>query len=191
MAKLVNDTKVITNKVRFSYVHVFEPWHGDNDPERAKYQAVLLIPKDDKETLDFCKQAIENAKAIGRDKKWGGKIPKNLDIGIRDGDEKDLEESPEYEGCYYVSAKSSSKPAVVDAFRAPITNTEDFYSGCYGRASIVFYPYKASGNVGIGVGLNNVQKLQDGDPLGGRKASADVDFDDDYADDYADDPLFG
>ena len=35
----------------------------------------------------------------------------------------------------------------------------------------------------MAVGLNNVQKLGDDEPLGGARASAEDDFDDDYEDD--------
>ena len=47
----------------------------------------------------------------------------------------------------------------------------DFYSGCYGRASIVFFAYNTNGNKGVGCGLNNIQKLEDGQPLSGRSTA--------------------
>lgn len=56
-----------------------------------------------------------------------------------------------------------------------ITDQEEFYSGCYGYASINFYPFNAKGNVGVAAGLNNVMKVKDGESLGGR-VSADADF---------------
>ncbi|MDM0258255.1 DUF2815 family protein, partial [Clostridioides difficile] len=56
----------------------------------------------------------------------------------------------------------------------------EVYSGCYGRVSINFFPYNSAGNKGIGCGLQNVQKLADGEVLGGARASAEADFSDDF-----------
>ena len=85
---------------------------------------------------------------------------------------------PEYEGCYYLTAKSSRKPQVVDLDRDDIFDAEEVYPGCYVRATIVFFPYSNEGK-GVGVILNNVQKLEDGERIGSGAASAAEDFDDD------------
>lgn len=167
------DTKVVTGEVRFSYVHVFEPYSVDPAQE-ARYSAALLIPKDDTETLNKIKAAIEAAKVAGA-ATWGGKVPPNLKMPIRDGDT-DRPDQPEYAGHYFINARSKTKPGVVDAQLNPIIDSEEFYSGCYGRASINFYGYNVSGNRGIAAGLNNIQKLRDGDYLGGRSRPED-DFD--------------
>ena len=58
-------------------------------------------------------------------------------------------------------------------------------TGVYGRASISFYAFNSSGNKGIACGLNNLQKIRDGEPLGG-KASAESDFASDEDDDFLD-----
>lgn len=42
--------------------------------------------------------------------------------------------------------------------------------GVYGRASINFYAFNSNGNKGIACGLNNLQKIRDGEPLGGKTA---------------------
>jgi hypothetical protein len=86
----------------------------------------------------------------------------------------------------FLNANSKSAPGVVDKALNEIIDKEEFYSGCWGRASINFFPYDSNGNRGIGVGLNNVQKLKDGDRLGGSRASAEDDFDDDFEDDDED-----
>src|SRR5690554_1533053 len=186
MAKLVNDTKVITNKVRFSYVQVFTP-EAIGDSEDKKYSVSLIIPKGDKETIKLIKQAIENAKEKGKTEKWGGKIPANLQTPLRDGDI-DREDDDAYANAYFINANAKTKPGVVDKNLEPITDEDEFYSGCYGRASITFYPYNANGNKGIAAGLNHVQKTSEGEPLGGR-VSPEVDFDDEPDFDDEDDFL--
>jgi hypothetical protein len=101
---------------------------------------------------------------------FGGSIPKVLKGGLRDGDtEKD---DPIYAGHYFFNANSNEKPGVVDQDVNPIIDKDEFYSGCYGRASITMYPYDASGSKGIAFGLNNVQKLEDGEKFGGATSAA-------------------
>lgn len=158
-------TKVVTGEVRFSYLHVFEP-HAVEEGQEKKYSVSILIPKDDKETLARIKKAIENAIDASLPK-WGGKKPANLKMPLRDGDT-DRPDNPEYHGHYFINANSTFKPGVVDAQLNPIIDSTELYSGCYGRASINFYGYNVSGNRGIAAGLNNLQKLRDGETLGGR-----------------------
>lgn len=164
------DTKVVTGKVRFSYVRVFEPWAGD-DGQEPKYSVCVLIPKSDKETLRKIKAAIEAAKTAGASK-WGGKIPPNLKTPLRDGDE-ERPDQEEFRGCYFLNANSRTKPGVVDAQLNPILDSTELYSGCYGRVSVNFYAFNTAGNKGIACGLNNLQKLADGDYLGGRSRPED------------------
>ena len=95
---------------------------------------------------------------------------------------------PEYEGMYYLTAKSNRKPQVVDLDRDDIFDDEEVYPGCYVRATIVFFPYSNEGK-GVGVLLNNVQKLEDGERLGGGAASAADDFADDDDEDIENDDL--
>lgn len=175
----LKETKVITGIVRFSYLHVFEP-AAVGDSEDKKYSVSLIIPKSDKVTIKKIKNAIEAAKEQGKSSKFGGKIPANLKMPLRDGDEERPDDEA-YENSYFVNASSATKPGLVDINRDVITDGEELYSGCYGRASINFYAFNASGNKGIACGLNNLQKVRDGEPLGGRQAAED-DFDDDFED---------
>jgi len=170
-AKLMTDTKVRTGKVRLSYAHLFDKYE-----KSGKYQCQLLIDKDDKDTLSVIKEAIANAKEDGKTRLWGGKVPGNLRSPLNDGDEME-EPNENYEGKYYLNAKSTRKPEVVDLEREFILDPDECYSGCYVRATIVFFPYNNEGK-GVGVILNNVQKLEDGDRLGGSTASAEDDFGD-------------
>lgn len=179
-------TKVITGKVRFSYAHVFRP-SAVNDGEDKKYSVSLIIPKSDKKTVAAIEAAIEAAREQGK-AKWGGKIPKKLYLPLRDGDV-EKEEDEAYENAYFVNASSKTKPGLIDKFKREIEDEDEFYSGCWGRASINFYPFDAKGNRGVAAGLNNLMKLEDGEPLGGR-ASAESDFEDYFEDTEEDDDLF-
>lgn len=173
MSAKPNPTKVVTGKVRLSYVTVFEP--KPDDQGRLKYSLCALIPKGDKATLEKVKNAIEAARQAGKDSKWGGKIPAGLKLPLRDGDTE--RDSPEYKGHYFINCNSQQKPGIVDADLNQVMDQSEVYSGCYGRVAINFYPYDQKGNRGIGAGLQNVQKLEDGDPLSGRSRAED-DFSD-------------
>jgi len=175
------ETKVVTGKVRLSYAHLHEPHAIEgNEP---KYSVSLIIPKEDKQTLKLIKEAIEeakeNAKAL-----WGGKIPANLKTPLRDGDE-DRPEDEAYANSYFINANSKRKPEIVDLKGNKGLGPEEVYSGCYARVSINFYGYNAAGNRGIACGLGNVQKLEDGERLGGG-SSAEEDFDFEDEEDFLD-----
>ena len=160
--------KVVTGKVRFSYANVFAP-KASVEGGTPKYSVSNIIPKSDKETIAKLQKAYEETKAASAGY-FGGSVPKNLKGGLRDGDME--KEDPAYEGCYFINANSVQKPGVVDQDLNPILDQSEFYSGCYGRASITFYPYNAQGSMGIACGLNNVQKLEDGEKLGGGTTAA-------------------
>lgn len=166
----MSETKVITGKVRFSYAHVFEP-SAINEGDDKKYSVAILIPKKDKETIKKIEKAVAAAKEAGK-VKFGGKIPAGLKVPLRDGDI-DREDDENYKGCYFINASSKSKPGVVDQDLNPILDKEEFYSGCYGRASLNFYAFNVSGNRGVACGLNNLQKLEEGLKLSGGSSASD------------------
>lgn len=161
-----NSTKVVTGKVRFCYVNVFEPT-AMNEGDTPKYNICILIPKTDTKTLEKINKAIEAAKQADKAKlaDKSGKIPSNLKLPLRDGDD-ERGDDPTFEGMYFINANSQRKPSIVDKELNPIMEKEEFYSGCYGRASINFYAFNVSSK-GIAAGLNNLQKLEDGEMLAG------------------------
>lgn len=167
-------SKVTTGKVRFCYANVFEPT-AMNEEETPKYSVCILIPKSDEATLNKIKKAIEIAKEQGRGKiaDKNGKVPANIKTPLRDGDI-EREDDPNFEGCYFLNASSTRKPGIVNRSLEPIMSKDEFYSGCYGRASLNFYAYNVNSK-GIAAGLNNLQKLEDGEPLAGG-SSAEEDF---------------
>lgn len=187
---MASDTTIVTGKVRLSYAHLFEPHVNPSAPagSKPKYSATLLISKDDKETLDKIKKAQQNALEKFKDSKFEGKIPKAWKSTLRDADspeEEDmLEKNPEYAGHYFMSVSNTMRPGLVDRNRTPILDPEEIYSGCYARVQINAFAFNTQGNKGISFGLNNVQKLADGEPFGAviEKAEnvfGDVDGDDD------------
>lgn len=179
MSNQVNSTKVVTGKVRFCYVNVFEPT-AMNEGDTPKYNICVLIPKSDTATIDKIKKAIEAAKEVGKAKlaDKNGRIPANLKLPLRDGDE-ERPDDPAFEDHYFINANSIRQPRIVDRSLDPIMSRDEFYSGCYGRASINFYAFNASSK-GIAAGLNNLQKLEDGEMLAGG-STAEEDFGGDNA----------
>lgn len=185
MAKFNNPTKVITGvDTRWSYANVWDPKSINGGI--PKYSVSLIIPKSDKVTIQKIKAAIQAAYEEGESKlKGSGKSVPSLSViktPLRDGDlERPDDEA--YRNAYFVNANSATAPGIVDADRQQIIDRSEVYSGVYGRSSINFYAFNSNGNKGIACGLNNLQKIRDGEPLGG-KASAESDFatadDDDF-----------
>ena len=173
----VNPTKVVTGVVRLSYANVWEPKSINGGAE--KFSVSLIIPKADTKTLGAIQKAIDSAIEEGRGK-FGGKVPNKatLKLPLRDGDV-DRPDDEAYTNCYFINANSSSAPEIVDKSLNPILNRSEVYSGVYARASINFYAFNSNGNRGIACGLGNIQKVRDGEPLGGKTSAAD-DFTSDY-----------
>lgn len=183
----MNPTKVITGpNTRMSYANVWEP-KGINGSE-PKYSVSLIIPKSDKETINKIKKAIQAAYKEGASKLRGkGNVLPTLDQihnPLRDGDV-DKADDEAYKNAMFVNAKNSTRPGIVDVNLNRIIDPSEFYSGCYGRASITFYAYNRNGNRGIACSLNNLQKVADGEPLGGKSRA-----EDDFADGFTPDDDF-
>ena len=181
----INPTKVITGvNTRWSYANVWEAKSINGG--KPKFSVSLIIPKDDTATVNKIKAAIQSAYEEGQSKlKGNGKTVPTLSIiktPLRDGDlERPDDEA--YAGCYFINANSASAPGIVDSDRQPVIDRSEVYSGVYGRASINFYAFNSNGNKGIACGLNNLQKIKDGEPLGG-KSRAEDDFATDDDEDF-------
>jgi len=171
-------TKVVTGKVRLSYLHVWEPAAVEEGSQK-KYSVSLIIPKSDTDTVARIKNAIQSALEAGK-AKFGGKIPASLKLPLRDGDIERADDDA-YLNSWFLNANSSKQPGIVDQNVQPILRQDEIYSGCFGRASINFFAFNTNGNKGIACGLNNIQKLSDGELLGGR-TTAEFDFADDCSD---------
>ena len=175
-----NTTKVVTGIVRLSYANVWEATSINGGT--PKYSVSLIIPKSDTKTIDAINAAVDAAIKEGASK-FGGKIPNKaaLKLPLRDGDTERDDEA--YKDSFFVNANSTTAPQIVDRAVQPILDRAEVYSGCYARVSINFYAFNSNGNRGIACGLGNIQKISDGDPLGGRSSAAD-DFSSDLDDDF-------
>ena len=185
MSKITNPTKVITGpKTRWSYANV---WDAKSINGGApKYSVSLIIPKSDVKIVAKINAAIEAAYTEGESKLKGNgrSVPalSAIKTPLRDGDV-ERPDDPAYANSYFINANSATAPGIVDADRNPILERSEVYSGVYGRASISLYAFNSNGNKGIACGLNNLQKISDGEPLGGR-ARAEDDFATDDDDDF-------
>ena len=174
-------TKVITGITRLSYANVWEPKSINGGTE--KYSVSIIIPKSDTKTLTAINEAIDAAIEEGKGK-YGGKIPNkaSLKLPLRDGDI-DRENDEAYKDSYFLNANSITAPQIVDKDVKPILDRSEVYSGVYARVSINFYAFNTNGNKGVAVGLGNIQKIRDGEPLGGQSSAAD-DFATEVNDDF-------
>lgn len=165
------NTKVVTGiNTRLSYANIWEPKSINGGKE--KYSVSLIIPKSDTKTVTAIEKAIDAAieEGIG---KFGGKKPNKaaLKLPLRDGDlEKD---DVNYKDAYFINANSITAPQIVDKQVQPILDQTEVYSGCYARVSISFYAFNTNGNRGVACGLGNIQKIRDGEPLGGHSSASD------------------
>lgn len=162
-------SNLVTGKVRFSYANVFEPRKTPNGD--LKYSVTLLIPKSDANTYQRIVNELNKTLEEGVASVFKGVMPASPKMPIYDGDgvrPSGEDFGPECKGHWVITANSNSAPEVVDSSCNPIMSKNEFYSGCYGRASLRFYAYNQNGNKGVGCGLGNVQKLEDGQPLDGR-----------------------
>lgn len=173
MATTPAATKVVTGRVRLSFAHLFEAYSNDPDQE-PKFSVMLLIPKSDTATINKIKQAQQAALEAGKTSRFGGSIPKVWKNTFRDADEEfDTEERPEMKGMMFMTVSSKTRPGIVDKDVQPILDSTEVYSGCYARVSINAFPFNTQGSKGVSFGLNHVQKLADGDYLGGRSKAED------------------
>lgn len=172
-----NPQHVVTGRVRLSYVHLFTPYVNPNGNGEPKYSTTILLPKSDVATKQRIDAAIQAAIQAGITTKWNGVRPPQVAIPVHDGDgvrpSDGMPFGDECKGHWVFTASSKQPPQIVDLQLNPIINQTEIYSGIYARVSVQFFPYAVSGKKGIGCGLGNVQKLEDGEPLGGRTTAED------------------
>ena len=165
---------VVTPKFRVSYPNVFKPKLNELSGKEEFSLVALFEAGEDLSKL----QAAVKAAIV---KKWGSdssKHPKNLRTPFRDQSDREKDgklPAGHTAGAIFINLKSQDRPGVVDASVQPILDEKEFYAGCYARASVNAYAYDMKGNKGVAFGLGNVQKMGDGDPLGGR-TTAEMDF---------------
>lgn len=173
---------VTTGIGTISFPHVFKSTATKNEKGEVGYDVQIIIPKTQRKDIRELLLAI---KKVG-EAKWGAKW-KSVKTPLRDGDDEadELTEDgstkgekyPERKGAFFLNARTNKPVGVYDRQRELITDPGDLYGGCKGRISVTFYPYSKSGNTGIGAGLNGVQKIADGEPIGGGRPSLESMFD--------------
>ena len=153
-----------------------------DENSKPKYSVSLIIPKSDTKTIEKIRAAIQAAYErylaarveVYGEEKAAKSVPAltSLKTPLRDGDlERPDDEA--YANSYFVNANSITAPGIVDAACQQILDHSEIYSGVYGRASITFYAFNTKTSRGIACGLQNVQKIRDGEPLGGHSRAED------------------
>ncbi len=187
MAKANNSvmTRFTTGKARLTYAFLWAPRSSDNedgDEKGEKYSTCILIPKGDQATIDKLNIALNYAVQAGQAKGlWGANLPTSFKWPLRDGDAEYLEKGEEYKGHWFLNASSTRKPRIVDIARNDIYDESEVYSGCYARVCVNLFPFNQKGNRGIGCGLEAIQKISDGEALGGAPVDVDEAFGDSEA----------
>lgn len=171
------ETSIRIGEVRFSYCWLFAPRKSEEGKD--KYSCCILIPKANKDAVKLINEAMTAAKEAGKTSKWNGKMPpeSKLHTPLRDGDEEHPDED-EFAGMWFMNASSATAPGLRvrnDGKIVEALDTEDIYSGCWGAASVNFYPYSTKGNMGVACALNSILKTRDDRNLAGGR-SADADF---------------
>lgn len=164
---------VLSENTRWGYANVWEP--KSLNGERPKYSVSLIIKKGspDMETIgNAIKEVYRNSSYVLTEA--DGTVPplNTLKLPVRDGDV-ERKNDPIYAGCYFINAYSVYAPGIVDIDLNEITDRSQVYSGCYGRASISFYAFNTGENSGIACTLHNLQKVKDGERLGGGNNASD------------------
>ena len=160
-------TAVTIGEVRLSYANIWEPraQEGGGEP---KYSCALLFAKNDAKIVAQVQAAISAAMAQGKAKFGNTWKPGPTKTGVRDGDtEREGDET--YKGMFFINANNKQQPGIFNRQRQPVIDQNEVYSGCYAYVSVNFFPYKhPTGGNGIGVGLNHIMKVKDGEPLSAR-----------------------
>jgi hypothetical protein len=184
-------SRLLTPKFRVSFPQVFEKASYNNGTPR--YSLVgLFYPKQfsetDKAKWDAIKKKLgevcveffkKDIKTMKEDRSF--KIP------FHNGNEKEYQGYGDPDMRFFSMANSKRRPQILNVNGDAITseNTEEFYAGCWARASVNPYAFNNIGK-GLAIGLGNIQKLGDDESFEGF-TSAEDDFGDDPAEGFSDD----
>lgn len=169
--------KIKLNNVRLSFPALFkaEAFKPGDDP---RFKATFLVPAG-----SALAKEVEAAAIAALEEKFpkkGAAIYKqvygnNNKCNVSDGN---LAEYDGYAGMIAVSAKSKTRPLVIDTDKTPLAEDDGKpYAGCYVNAIIEFFGYDNSGK-GVSATLKGVQFVRDGDAFSGSAPASEDDFDD-------------
>lgn len=166
--------KLQTPVFRAAFPWVFEP-RAAVEGQALKYSMTMIFTLADINKDPVEKRKWEELKAAAKAvamEKWPKGIPKGLMDPFKDGAEK-IDYIGFGPGTIFINASSKQRPGLVDAAVNKITQKEDFYGGCYARATVNPYAWEYMGKRGVSFGLQNIQKVKDGEPFGGRSRAED------------------
>jgi hypothetical protein len=175
--------QLITPLAILSYPHLDQP-QPSTDGKPPKYSAALVFTKEllslpgEQAKLD----AMVAAGQAAIEAKWPGKLAELLKSeNFKKGFRKDGEEKGYPAGSIFVNVRSGQQPGTVYAYAGPDGKKPaqmptdkikaELYPGAIVRASVTAFAYDTSGNRGVSFGLNNIQKVRDGDRLDNRVAA--------------------
>lgn len=160
---------------KYSVVALFTP-ASFSDKDKEKWRAIRAA-LDTVCLAEFKKNLNDMVKANPSFKVCGMPTtltPKGAAIWYRRGETK-----PHLEGygagvAFFTLASTKRRPGVIDTQNVPLTE-EEFYAGCYARATVLPFTYDNKFGKGVSLGLGNLQKLKDGESFSGF-SSAEEDF---------------
>lgn len=169
--------KVILTNVRLVFPAIFEAKSVAG--EEPAYSASLIMPPGHPGIASI-NDAIE---AVAREK-WGAKAADNLralrakgHVCLHNGDEKANYDG--FEGNMYVSARSKTRPLVLDRDKSPLTASDGRpYGGCYVVGSLELWAQDNNFGKRVNAQLKGVQFYADGDAFSGGAPASPDDFDD-------------
>lgn len=161
------DGTIITSAVTLSFPHLFAPNTQGEFPSN-KYECQLLIDKDrDAELYALLSDEIRACLKRGEEEEWKGKKPTEMMYPIApDKYAKDTSSA------MVLKCKTQFKPKLIDVFGRDIKDEEALYGGALVRCEIRFFPWIKGIRGGVSCSVNMVQKLADGDKIGGKDYSA-------------------
>lgn len=155
MAETSEVNAIISGRLCFPSLDTPTAPNGEGEP---RYRATILIPKDDKETINTLKKIAKAAfiERFGNDA-WERK--QSGWSGINDGDTRSKGPDGVHDGCFYINCKSKNKPFTVDEYREPTTKV---YAGCYVNVLLYAYGWEYAGKRGISYAFSGLQFVKDG-----------------------------
>jgi hypothetical protein len=187
----IEGSKVITSEATLSFPNLIVPRAGQKPGSKAKYSAsVVFYPEQLATPAGKATIAAINAAVLAvATAKFGATGAEMIKKGKLNTPLRDDAEAKDYpEGSLFLNARSEQKPACVFAYAdsesvaagkpkpKKMTDEEikkEMYAGAKVRVSFTAFYYDVEGNKGIGVGLNNLQKVGEGTRIDGRKAAED------------------